>query len=165
MRSKLLGCLIVGALGATLAVSSPALARGGGGGGGGGGGHAGGIGGGSFGASMGGGGMGMHAMGGGMGGGSRFSAMSAGPRFGGAGPRFGGQRFASGPFAAHAAFAPGSHFAFRNGFHHRFFRHRFNRFAFFGAPFVYASYDSCWHRVWTPYGWRLANVCRAYGWY
>jgi hypothetical protein len=97
-----------------------------------------------------------------------FGGMGAGPRFGGVGPRFGGARFASGPFAAHAAFAPRfsprfSHFAFRDGFHHRFFRHRFHRFAFFGAPFVYASYDSCWRRVWTAYGLQVVNVCGDYG--
>jgi hypothetical protein len=106
-----------------------------------------------------------------MGGMSHFGGMSAGPHFGSVGPHFSGSRFSSGPFAAHAAFAPHaafaqhSNFAFRNGFHHRFFHHRFHRFAFFGAPFVYASYDSCWRRVWTPYGWRWADVCSGYGLY
>jgi hypothetical protein len=28
---------------------------------------------------------------------------------------------------------------------------------------VYASYDDCWRRVWTPYGLRLVNVCGDYG--
>ena len=98
----------------------------------------------------------MHAMGGGM----RFSGMGGGPRFSGVSPRFASPRFAGGPFAAHAAFTPRfSHVAFRGGFHHRFFHHRFHRFAFIGAPFVYASYDSCWRRVWSPYGWRVVNVC------
>jgi hypothetical protein len=150
MNNKLRSCLVAGAIGATLALSPSALARGGGGGGFGG--HAGGMGG------------GMHAMGGGMGGGTHFGAMSAGPRFGGVGQHFAAPRFAGGPFAAHAAFSPRfSHFAIRDGFHHRFFHHRFHRFAFFGAPFVYASYDTCWRRVWTQYGLQLVNVCGDYG--
>jgi hypothetical protein len=149
MNSKLLGCLVAGALGATLALSPSALARGGGGGGG-------------FGGH--GGGMGMHAMGGGMGMHAMGGGMRAGPHFGGIGPRFGGPRFASAPLAAHAAFTPRfSHVAFRDGFHHRFFHHRFHRFAFFGAPFVYASYDTCLRRVWTPYGPQWVNVCGDYG--
>jgi len=90
--------------------------------------------------------------------------MGAGPRFGGVGPHFAGPRFASAPFAAHTAFSPRfSHVAFRDGFHHRFFHHRFHRFAFFGAPFAYASYDSCWRRVWTQYGVQVVNVCGDYG--
>jgi hypothetical protein len=65
---------------------------------------------------------------------------------------------------AHAGFSPRfSHVAFRDGFHHRFFHHRFHRFAFFGAPFAYASYDSCWRRVWTQYGVQVVNVCGDYG--
>ena len=165
MNRKLFGCVVAGALGAALVLSPSVLARGGGGGGGGG--HGGGMGGGGgmHGGGMGGG--GMHAMGGGMVGG-HFGAMSAGPRFSGMGTHLGGQRFASGPFAAHAALAPHgafgqrSHFAFRNGFHHRFDR-RFHRFAFFGAPlYDYAYYDSCWRRVWTSYGLRVVNVCGGY---
>ena len=54
-------------------------------------------------------------------------------------------------------FAHGGGFAFNHGFHHRFHR------GFFGAPFVYASYDSCWRRTWTPYGLRWVNVCGGYG--
>ena len=78
-------------------------------------------------------------------------------------------RFASAPFAAHAAFTPRfSHVAFRDGFHHRFFHHRFNRFAFFGGPF-YASYagyyDDCWSQVWTRYGLQWVNVCGYDGYY
>ena len=66
--------------------------------------------------------------------------------------------------SANAALSPRfSSFAFRHGFHHRFFHHRFNRFAFFGAPFVYAGYDSCWSQVWTAYGPRWVNVCASYG--
>ena len=115
----------------------------------------------------------MHGMGGGMhaiGGGMHFGGMGAGPRFSGVGPRFAGPRFAGGPFAAHAAVAPrvshvGSPRFIRFAFHHRFFRHRFHRFAFFGAPFVYASYDSCWQRVWTRYGVQVVNVCGDYGYY
>jgi len=111
-----------------------------------------------------GGGMGGGARFGGMGGGMRFGAVGAGPRFGGVGPHFSGARFASAPFASRAAFAP-RHVAFRNSFHHRFVHNRFNRFnrfAFIGAPFAYAYYDSCWRRVWTPYGLQLVNVCGDY---
>jgi hypothetical protein len=129
MNNKLLSCLIAGALSATLALASPALARGGGGGG-----HGGGGGG------MHGGGGGMH--GGGMGGGMHFAAMGGSAHFGG--PHFG-----------HAG-----RFAFRDGRFH----HRFNRFAFFGAPYyTYAAYDGCWRRVWTPYGLQWSNVCGDYG--
>ena len=97
--------------------------------------HAGGMGGGMHAGGMGG---GMH--GGGMGGGMHFAAMGGGAHF--AGPHF-----------AHAG-----RFGFRDHFHHRF-----HRFAFFGAPYAYASYDSCWRRVWTPYGLQWANVCGDYG--
>jgi len=138
MNNKLLSCLIAGALSATLALAPPAFARGGGGGGG----HGGGMGG-----SMHGGGMGGGMRGGGMGGGMHFAAM-------GGGAHFAGSHFA-GPHFAHAG-----RFAFRDG---RFFHHRFHRFAFFGAPYAYASYDSCWRRVWTPYGLQWANVCGDYG--
>src|SRR5258708_34822282 len=69
MNKKLLSYLVAGALATTLALASPALARGGGGGGGhGGGGHGGGFGGGHY------GGMGGGAPWGGMGGGPRFAA-------------------------------------------------------------------------------------------
>jgi hypothetical protein len=143
MNKRLLTGLTAVVLGATVALAPPALARGGGGMGGmhgGGGWHGGG---------------GMHAMGGGM----RFSGMGGGPRFAGgfAGPRF-----------AHAAFAP--RFA-HAGFHRSFFNHRFHhrRFAFIGAPFLYAGYNSCYRRVWTAWGPQWVNVCRygyGYGdWY
>jgi hypothetical protein len=142
MNNRLFGLLIAGVLGTSLAIASPAQAfRGGMGGGG---------------MHMGGGGMhwggggGMH-MGGGMrmGGGMHFAARPFGGRFAGA------------PFAHRAVFAP--HFR-RFAFHDRrfFFRHRFhhfNRFAFIGAPFAYAGYDSCWRRVWTAYGPQWVNVC------
>jgi len=149
MNNKVLSCLIAGVLGATLALASPALARGGGM-------HGGGMGG------------GMHA--GGMGGGMHVGAISGGTRFGGmsGGTHFSGSRFAGAPFAAHAAFSPRfSRFAFRDGFHHRAFfhhrfHHRFNRFAFVGVPFAYAAYDSCWRKVWTPVGWRWVDVCSDY---
>src|SRR5713101_8750183 len=165
MNNKLLSCLIAGALATTLALASPALARGGGGGGGHGGGFGGGHGGGFGGGHFGGG--GMHV--GGMGGGMHVGAMGGGMRFGGmsAGPRFSGARFAGAPFAAHAALSPRfSHAAFsprfsRFAFHHRF-HHRFNRFAFVGVPFAYAAYDSCWSRVWTPYGPQWVNLCNDY---
>jgi hypothetical protein len=148
MSNKLLNCLVAGVLGTALIFASPALARGGGGGGGG---HGGGFGGGHF------GGGGMHF--GGMGGGAHFGGahwggMGGGPRF--AGAHWGGTHF------AHAGFSPRfSRFAFRNG---RFFHHRFHRFAFVGAPYIYASYyDDCWRRAWTPYGVQWVNVCGGYG--
>jgi hypothetical protein len=134
MNNKLLSCLIAGALSATLALAPPAFARGGGGGGGG---HGGGMGGGMHASGMGGG-----MRGGGMGGGMHFAAMGGGAHF--AGPHF-----------AHVG-----RFGFRDRDH---FHHRFHRFAFFGAPYAYASYDSCWRRVWTPYGLQWANVCGDYG--
>ena len=168
MNNKVLSCLIAGALATTLALASPALARGGGGGGGGGG-H-GGMGGGGHGGGMGG---GMHAgggmAGGGMGGGMHAGAMGGGTHFGGmsGGTHFSGNSFAAAPFA-HRGFSPrSSRFAFRDrdDFGRRF-HHRFNRFAFFGAPFAYAAYDSCWSRVWTSYGPQWVNLCDyGYGYY
>ena len=139
MNKKLLTCLVAG----SLALASPVLARGG---------HGGGMGGGMHGGM--GGGMrsgGMHI--GGMGGGAHFGGMRV--------AHFSGSRFAGAHFA-HAGFSPRfSRFAFRN---HRFFFHnRFHRFAFVGAPFVYAAYDSCWRRMWTPYGLQWVNVCGDYG--
>jgi hypothetical protein len=143
MNNKLVNCLIAGALSATLALASPALARGGMGGGM----HGGGMGGGMHAGGMGG---GMHA--GGMGGGMHVGGMGGGMHFGGG--HFAGTHF------AHAGFSPRfSRFGFRD---HRF-HHRFNRFAFFGTPFVYAAYDSCWRRVWTPYGLQWADACNGYG--
>jgi hypothetical protein len=97
-------------------------------------------------------------IGGGMGAGTHFGAMGGSGMIGG--PHFSGSRFAGSPLAAHAAFSPRfSGFAFRG---HRF-HHRFHRFAFFGAPFAYAAYDSCWRRVWTPYGLQGVDVCYDYG--
>ena len=111
--------------------------------------HGGGMGGGMHGGGMGG---GMHA--GGMGGGMHVGGMSGGPRFSG-GSHFAGARF------AHGGFSPRfSNFAFRH--HGHFIHHRFHRFAFVGAPFAYAAYDSCWRRTWTPYGLRWVNVCGDY---
>ena len=100
----------------------------------------------------------------------RVGAMSGGMRFGGmsGGRHFSGSRFAGAPLAAHAAFSPrSSTFAFRDGLHHRAFfhhrfHHRFHRFAFVGVPFAYAAYDSCWRKVWTPYGWEWVDVCSDY---
>jgi hypothetical protein len=142
MNHRLRNCLVAGVVGTALALAAPALARGGG--------HGGGFGGhgGGFGGMRGG---GMHAMGGGM----HFGGMG--------GARFGGARFAGAP-VAHAGFAPRfSHAAFHRGFHHRF-HHR--RFAFVGAPYLYAGYyDGCWRRVWTGYGPRWVNLCSAYGYY
>jgi hypothetical protein len=139
MNNKLLSSLVAVALGTALA-ASPALAFHGGGGMGGGGMHAGGMGG------------GMHV--GGMSGGMRFGAMSGGTHFSQG-------RFANAPFAR-TGFSPRvSRFAFRdrNHFNHR----RFDRFAFVGVPYAYAAYDSCWRRVWTPYGLRRVDVCNDYG--
>ena len=150
MNSRLVGCFVAGALGAALALASPALARGGMGGGGGM--HGGGMGG------------GMHG-----GGGAHFSSMGGGMHVGGMSPaaHFGGAHFAGAGFAragiAHPGFAPrSSRFAFHDG---RFFHHRHHRFAFVGAPFAYAAYDSCWRRTWTPYGVQWVNVCSDYNYY
>jgi hypothetical protein len=85
-----------------------------------------------------------------MGGGPRFAATHAG-----GGMNIGGARFAGARFA-HAGFSP--RFS-RVAFHNRFFHHRF---AFIGAPFAYAAYDSCWRRVWTSYGPQWVNVCYDY---
>ncbi len=145
MNSRILGYLMAGALTAALALAPPAFARGGGGGSGM---HGGGMGG------------GMH---GGMGGGMHVGGMGGGMHTGGM--HFGGGRFAGAPFA-HAGFSPGfSRFAVRDhgGFHHRFFHHRFHRFAVVGVPYAYAAYDSCWRRVWTPYGAQWVDVCGGYG--
>jgi hypothetical protein len=171
MTNKLLNCLIAGALGATLALASPALAFHGGGGG-----HGGGMGGGMHGGGMGGGmragGMGGGMRAGGMGGGMHFSGVSAPAHFSGmsGGPHFSSSHFVGAPVAHTAAFSPRfSHFAFHDGFrhHHHFFHHRFHRFAFFGAPYYYsyASYDDCWRRVWTRHGLQWVNVCGDYGYY
>ena len=43
-------------------------------------------------------------------------------------------------------------FAFR---HHRFH----NRFFAFAGAYPYSSYDSCYERIWTRWGWRLTYVC------
>src|SRR5450432_55969 len=115
MNNRLLSCLIAGALATTVALASPALARGGHGGGG-----------------------GMH-----------FGGMG--------GAHFSGAHFAGAHFA-HAGFSP--RFASLGGHHHHF-----HRFAFFGAPYAYAAYNSCWRRMWTPYGLQWVNVCGDYGIY
>ncbi len=134
MNNKVLSCLIAGALGTTLALASPALAHGGGGGP---------VVAGT--PAMSGGG-GAH---GGMSGGTHFGAMG-GMHFGAmSGGRFGGMHFA--------------HAGFHGGFRHRVFHHRFHRFVFVGAPFLYAGYDSCWRRVWTDFGLQWVNVCNDYG--
>ena len=120
------------------------------------------MGGGMHGGSMGG---GMH--GGGMGGGMHAGGMGGGMHVGGmgGGMHFGGGRFAGAPFA-HAGFSPRlSRVAFRDGFHNRFFHHRFHRFAFLDVPYAYAAYDSCWRRVWTSYGPQWVDVCGSYGYY
>jgi hypothetical protein len=142
MRNKLVGYVAAGTL--ALALASPALAFHGGGGG-----H-------GMGGGMGGGGWGgMHSMG----------AMSH-PMGGGTGPHWSG---GIGPHWSGGGWhrANFSQFAFRDGFHHGFFHHRFNRFAFFfGAPYYDygdAYYDDCWRRVRTHYGLQVVNVCGDYG--
>ena len=75
------------------------------------------------------------------------------------GAHFGGSRFAGARFA-HAGFSPGFS---RVAFHGHRFHHRFHRFAFVGAPFAYAAYNSCWRRTWTPYGLQWVDVCSDYG--
>ncbi len=41
-----------------------------------------------------------------------------------------------------------------------------NPFPLFGGVNAGRSYyDSCWRRVWTPYGWRVRFVCDDYGFY
>jgi hypothetical protein len=164
MSNKLFGYLVVGALASALALASPALARGGGGGGGGGG-HGGMGGGGHMGGGMGGGGH----WGGGMGGGGMHWA-GGGGHWAGGGMHWagGGMRWAGGRhFAAMGPhWAGGWHPRARFAFNHRFFHHRFNRFAFAfaGAPYYdYGSYDYCWRRVWTAYGPQVVNVCGDYG--
>ena len=83
---------------------------------------------------------------------------------GGHGGGMGGAHFSGSHFAgahiAHAGFSP--RFS-RVAFHGHRFHHRFHRFAFVGAPFAYAAYDSCWRRVWTPYGLQWVDVCSGYG--
>jgi len=148
MKNKLFTGLLAATLAATVALAPPVFARGPGGGGFGGGMHAGGFGGGMRG-----------------GGAMAFAPAGGGGRFVGA--NVGGARFVGAPMTR-AAFAPGARFA-GAGFHHgRFFHHhRFNRFAFVGAPFFYANYanyydDGCWRRSLTPYGWQWVNVCGDY---
>jgi hypothetical protein len=152
MGIRLLDRVVAGALAATLALASPALARGSGGGmGGGGGGARGNMGGGMHAMGTVGMGNGMHTMGAAMhsGGPTQLAAM-------GTAPHWSGRSFAGAP-ATHAAFSP------RFGFHNHFFHHhRFHGFAFFGAPFFYAGYDSCWRRYWTAYGLQWVNVCGNY---
>ena len=129
MNHRLLTCVIAAVVGTTVALASPALARGGHGGHGGHGGMHG----------------GMRAMGGGA---MHFRGMGGAPRA---------------AFAPRASFAPRfARASFHRGFHHRF-HHR--RFAFIGAPYLYAGYDSCWRRLWTSYGPRWVNVCASYGYY
>jgi hypothetical protein len=88
--------------------------------------------------------------------GGGMSGMHGGGMIGGA--HFSGNHFASAPFA-HAGFP---HRFGRVGFRDGRFHHRFRNFAFFGAPFAYAAYDSCWRRVWTQYGPQSVNVCADY---
>jgi hypothetical protein len=107
---------------------------------------------------------GMHAMGGGWAGGGWAHSGGMGSHFAMA-PA---SRGAFSPRFSHGAFSPRfSHFAFHDGrFRHGFFfRNRFRRFAFFGAPFYYGdygydyAYDGCVRQVPTRYGLQWVNVC------
>jgi hypothetical protein len=111
------------------------------------------------------GGMG-HGGGGGVGHGGGFGGgFSRGGGFShGGGFSRGGGGFSRSAVAHSGRFAGVRHFGFRDrsAFRHRFDgRHRFfrNRFAFVGAAFPYGYYDSCYTRVWTPWGWRWQSVC------
>ena len=180
MRKQVIALAAVAALIAGSISEVSARGGGGGHGGGGGGGHGGGGGGGhgGFGGGHGGfgGGHGFGGVGGGFGGhgfgGMRggFGGMHAGfARAGGIGHAgFARPAFAHGGFGrvgvARPAFFHGNRFAFRHpgSFrnHRRFGR---NRFAFIGAgagyDFYDSYYDSCYARVWTPYGWQWTDVC------
>ena len=124
MNKKLLSYLVAGALATTLALASPALARGGGGGGG----HGGGFGGGHYGG-MGGGGHYAAARWGG----THWSGMNRGMRF------------------AHAGISPRfSRFAFHHRFHHRFNRFAFyGDYAAYDSCWsrVWTSYGPQWVNV------------------
>jgi hypothetical protein len=162
MSNKVLSCVIAGALSATLALASPAFARGGGGGGGGGHGGGGMGGGGHFGGMGGGGHFGGMAGGGhfgGVGGGGHFGGMAGGGHFGGVG---GGMHFGGAHFG-HPGVSPRFAFHGHGGFRHRVFDRHLHRFVFIGAPYAaYAAYGDCWRRAWTSYGWQWVNVCGNY---
>ena len=133
MSNRLANYVIAGALVSALALASPALAFRGGGG--------------------------MHGMGGGMGmhgmhgGGMAGHAMAFAPR--------GAASFGAAPISRPGWGSGWSRSAFPHHarFFHNRFHHRFNRFAFFGAPFLYAGYDYCWRQVWTRYGLQWVSVC------
>jgi hypothetical protein len=143
MSNRFLSYLVTGALGVMLVLASPAFGRGGGGGGGmmGGGGHGGGMGGGGHGGGMGGG---------------HFASMGGGHFAGMGGGHFAGAHFVHGGFPHRFAFHD------HGGFRHRVFDRRLHRFVFIGGPYVYASYDSCYRRVWTPVGLQWVNICGDY---
>ena len=167
MGNRVASYFIAGALLSALALASPALAKGGGMGGGGGG-----MGMGHGGMGMGHGGMGMgHYSGGGMGWGGRSTGMVGHPSWG-VGPHVGARSLAAMPMSRAALTPQFSRAAIVHPHpfvHNRFFFHRrFNRFAFVGGPFFYASYyDGCWRRVWTAWGPQWINVCSdySYGYY
>jgi hypothetical protein len=99
----------------------------------------------------------MHGGHGGGFGGGHFGGFGGG-HFGGHFGGFGHPHMA-GPAMIHGNHFVGNRFAFRDRgrfFHHRFFR---NRFAFLGVGFPYGYYDSCYTRVWTPWGWRWRYAC------
>ncbi len=96
------------------------------------------------------GGGGMHMGGGGMhaGGGIRS---------------FGGFRGGHPATFHRQAFVPRHHVLFRRHAafprHHVFFRHHLRHHRFFVAGVGLYGYDSCYRRVWTPWGWRWRRIC------
>ena len=130
MSDKFLSYLVTVALGVTLALASPAFGRGGGGGGGVGGGGA----------------LRRHG----------WRWPSAGRWVVGVSVAW--AVVASAPWAV-VIFAGGiSPWRIPRRFRHRVFDHRLHRFVFWRAV-VYAYYDSCYRRVWTPVGLQWVNIC------
>ena len=88
----------------------------------------------------------------------------ASPAFGrgGGGGMGGGGHGGGGMGGGHFAGAHFAHAGFHGGFGHRVFDRRLHRFVFVGAPYAYASYDSCYRRVWTPVGLQWVNICGDY---
>ena len=70
-------------------------------------------------------------------------------------------------FGMHRDFDRHMGFGMRRDFdfdRHRHFRHDFDdRIAFgfgFSPGYVSSDYDSCFRRVWGPYGWRWIDICQ-----
>jgi hypothetical protein len=96
-----------------------------------------------------------------MGGGGHGGGMGGGHGGGMGGGHFGGMHY-GGMGGGHFAGAHFAHAGFHGGFGHRVFDRRLHRFVFIGAPYAYASYDSCYRRVWTPVGLQWVNICGDY---